>query len=197
MNRMSTWLTSVDPRLPGNQKILYEKTIRVTPGVTRPRPVPAPRHTRTGDGSGPVGPGGFLSVRRRRVPRAESELMRAAPTLATRSEPGAVPGAALDAASREDSQLVNEPEFLRNSRHDGASGGSSSGRVALEFFLRGCPSSRPPHTTPESTTCPEAIPVVAPPGLPAAKQAQQVAASLCPTVRSRRTSWSSVPMLHG
>ena len=44
--------------------------------VTYPAPG-ATRHTRTGGGSGPVGPRGLLSVRRRRVPSAESELLRA------------------------------------------------------------------------------------------------------------------------
>ena len=171
-----------------------------------PPPVPAPRHTRTGGGSDPVGPCGSLSViRRRRVPRAESEL-RAASTPGTRPEPGAVPGAALRAVSTEGNRTKggnrtkegnraifrqpNDPELLRDSRHDpdGASGGT--GRVALGFLLRaGRASSRPPYTTPESATGPESIPVVVAPELPAkqVEQAQQVAASLFPTVPSSRT----------
>ena len=153
------------------------------------------RHTRTGGGSCPVGPRGLLSVRRRRVPRAESGL-RAVSAPASWPEPAVVPGAALGAASREDGR-PNEPELLLNSRCGGASGWP----VALGFSLRaGRPSSRPPYTTPESATGPEAIPAVVPPELLAkqqVEQAQQVAASWCPAVPSSRTSWSSVPMLHG
>ena len=126
------------------------------------------RHTRTGGGSGPVGPRGLLSVRRRRVPRAEARL-RAVSAPASWPEPAVVPGAALGAVSREDGR-PNELELLLNSRRGGASGGP----VALGFSLRaGRPSSRPPYTTPESATGPEAIPAVAPPELLAKQQVEQ------------------------
>ena len=54
-----------------------KRTTMYTQHPTSPTPHRVPRHTRTGGGSGPAGPRGLLSVRRRRVPSAESELLRA------------------------------------------------------------------------------------------------------------------------